>query len=119
MVMDQGEKMLGLLRVQYSAVTYLVSKRKMLEAGTKIFKVCHTPMGLANQLAGDYGISGEENDISQLIAGQPNPPDSFLIFAKCHEALVDEKETEAPHRGQSEGKGQSWWRQRQAESTYV
>lgn len=53
MVMDQGEKMLGLLRVQYSAVTYLVSKRKMLEAGTKIFKVCHTPMGLANQLAAD------------------------------------------------------------------
>ena len=42
MVMDQGEKMLGLLWVQYSAVTYLVSKRKMLEAGTKIFKVCYT-----------------------------------------------------------------------------
>ena len=34
--------MLGLLQVQYSAVTYLVSERKMLEAGTKIFKVCYT-----------------------------------------------------------------------------
>lgn len=44
---------------------------------------------------------GEENDISQPIAGQSNPPDSFLIFAKYHADLVDEKETEASHRGQS------------------
>lgn len=75
----------------------------MLEAGTKIFKVSRfRGWKLVRLTDGTKGILGEESDISQPIAGQSNPPDSFLIFAKYHaQTLLMRRETEASHRGQS------------------